>query len=644
MRHPVSRVAVAAVFVLAVAGVAVWFHAGGTQLALADFLEPILNAKTAKYKITTEMTGPLPGMKWVPAEARKAMKDQPSVTTGQVTVLGATRSRIEMEIGKFKSVQIWDWGRGKSLTLEPSTKRAFVLTTVNMTKEQGLQQDSFAWFRSILLDARDKPDVKREPLGEKVIDGKRVVGFRVSTTATVLTLWGDPKTGVPVRAEMTMALMPNVKVTMSDFVFNVELDESLFSIEPPAGYEIIQGPAIDVSPTVEKDLIETFRYYAQLSGGPFPGALDMGSLYEMVVMKKNRLEKGQKPNAKQLQEMMEAQVKLQRGLMFAVQLPKEADSHYAGRGVSLGAAGKPIFWYRPKDAKTYRVIYADLSVREAATPPSMPVVLPEQDLIDALRACSRSSGGPFPDSLSSVGIMQTLLHPEKGQKPSPQQTQAFVETMMNSQPGLNFAGSLPPEADAHYAGRGVSLGAADKPIFWYRPKNAKKYRVIYADLSVREVDAPPHVPFAQPEQDLIEMFRHYSQLSGGSFPDSPDVEAGFRTVLRKKLHLEKGQKPSAKQMPEIMETGVILQPGLAFIVSLRPEADAHYAGKGVSLGAAGKPIFWYRPEDAKKYRVIYADLSVRDADTPPNVPHAQPVPSPRSPTTQPLPGPSSPKK
>ncbi len=81
-----------------------------------------------------------------------------------------------------------------------------------------------------------------------------------------------------------------------------------------------------------------------------------------------------KPMAKRNEEGSEAQAKLQRGMMFTVLLPKEADSHYAGRGVSLGAADTPIFWYRPKDARKYRVIYADLSVREVDTPPSVPVV------------------------------------------------------------------------------------------------------------------------------------------------------------------------------------------------------------------------------------------------------------------------------
>ena len=54
MRSPVSRVAAAAIFVLAVAGVALWFHGGGTTPAFADFIEPILEAKTVKYKMTTD--------------------------------------------------------------------------------------------------------------------------------------------------------------------------------------------------------------------------------------------------------------------------------------------------------------------------------------------------------------------------------------------------------------------------------------------------------------------------------------------------------------------------------------------------------------------------------------------------------------
>jgi len=69
------------------------------------------------------------------------------------------------------------------------------------------------------------------------------------------------------------------------------------------------------------------------------------------------------------QETVKVQMPLQRGIMFAM-MPAEADAHYAGKGVSLGAAATPIFWYRPKDAQKFRVIYADLSVRDADSAPN----------------------------------------------------------------------------------------------------------------------------------------------------------------------------------------------------------------------------------------------------------------------------------
>ena len=90
-----------------------------------------------------------------------------------------------------------------------------------------------------------------------------------------------------------------------------------------------------------------------------------------------------------------------------------------------------------------------------------------------------------------------------------------------------FYGMLTPENDSHYVGGGVKLGTPDRPIFWYKPTGADKYRVIYADLSVKEA-APAEIkdfPKAsegytaqtmnidasvQNEKDLIEMLRVYA--------------------------------------------------------------------------------------------------------------------------------------
>jgi hypothetical protein len=100
-----------------------------------------------------------------------------------------------------------------------------------------------------------------------------------------------------------------------------------------------------------------------------------------------------------------------------------------------------------------------------------------------------------------------------------------------------------------------------------------------------------------------------------------------------------GQKTAEVGEPQAQETEEFRQAqfselqqrvdrGLQFANRLPPSADAHYVGKGASFGAADTPIFWYRPKDSKNYRVIYADLSVRDSDTPPNVAKGQPAPAP----------------
>ena len=250
-----------------------------------------------------------------------------------------------------------------------------------------------------------------------------------------------------------------------------------------------------------------------------------------------------KPEVKRDQQMKEAQQKIQRGMRFTVLLPKESDWHYAGRGISIGAVDTPVFWYRPKDAKKYRVIYADLSVQEVDLAPRVPVVpvaQMEADLIQLFRRFSERNGGLFPDELDTVPLL-TLLKMQKNafsfqeppQKPSAKQVQEIAEACVEFQRGLMFIGLLPKDADWHYAGKGVWLGAVDRPIFWYRPQDSKTYRVIYADLSVRDADTPPSMSVVPPEQDLLNSLRYYSELFEGRFPISLDDP----TLLRQGHHL-----------------------------------------------------------------------------------------------------------
>ena len=54
----------------------------------------------------------------------------------------------------------------------------------------------------------------------------------------------------------------------------------------------------------------------------------------------------------------------------------------------------------------------------------------------------------------------------------------------------------------------------------------------------------------------------------------------------------------------------VMYDGMVFISKL-PTGTWRYAGQNVSFGDPETPIFWYQPEGASQYRVIYADLSVK---------------------------------
>ena len=359
MRSPVSRISAAAILVLTIGGIAVWFHGGGATPAFADFIEPILSAKTVTFKTTIE------------GEGQK-------LTGKTMAMASPQRMRLEQDLpNKQKMVSISD-DAGNSLVLRPADKVAIVTTFTNVPKEKRPKAIFFE-LQSQLADARDQPGWIRERLGEKVFDGRRLVGYRLTGHGMICDLWGDPKTGMPVRIEKSAPSNPNMKPTIcSDFVFDAALDESLFSLEVPAGYKV-QKLTVNDSPADEKDLIETLRRYAQLRGGALPDQLDVAAFTKLFQedWAKSHPKKGDQPGEEERQEQLNGMLKFTRGISFAFeQLPREADAHYAGKGVKVGAADTPVFWYRPGDAKKYRIIYADLSVREADTAPSVPNAQP----------------------------------------------------------------------------------------------------------------------------------------------------------------------------------------------------------------------------------------------------------------------------
>jgi hypothetical protein len=198
------------------------------------------------------------------------------------------------------------------------------------------------------------------------------------------------------------------------------------------------------------------------------------------------------------------------------------------------------------------VIDADLKVHEVtpADLPRVPSIKPlagEPAVVAGLRALAELNGGVYPKGIDAASRQQMTDDRLKQMQSEPltvpeapkdlnklppaermqkmkeflqraeefgrraeqhrKEDQKFEEYLLKarSQFGtcLSMWSVLQKGSDCHYAGEGIPLGQADRPILWYRPAGSDNYSVIDADLKVHEVapaDLPriPSVPVEHP--------------------------------------------------------------------------------------------------------------------------------------------------
>ncbi len=153
----------------------------------------------------------------------------------------------------------------------------------------------------------------------------------------------------------------------TDFEFDQNVAPDFFSMEVPEGYTLVQSPVdfASLESPDEKSLVEMFRLWTQYTDGIFPPELTMDS-YQDFTKEYIQVIMDHDPNEfdDDLSTLTSLIQQLASGIVFVQTLPKESDWHYAGKEAVLGDARTPIFWYCPKDSSTYRVIYADLSVKD----------------------------------------------------------------------------------------------------------------------------------------------------------------------------------------------------------------------------------------------------------------------------------------
>ena len=344
MHSKALKVAAAAVIVVAVL-LGLQF-VGPSSVTFAQAIQPILNANTAILDILVGV-------------------DDPNTPVIHDMIVG---SRIRRTIsGVEGNVSIIDLETGRILNLTEAKKEAVYIDLKGLPPISNYLDN----LKNVFVELQDSPQFEIQDLGTQEIDGQEAVGFLARHPRAEITLWADAKTGLPVRIEQKEG---QLLVTVKNLQFDVPMEDALFSMEVPEGYRE-QKMELDLFGSTEADFVEGLRLLAQRYGdGQFPDDVSL----EYVLSQVPAMQKKEQELNLSTEENMALGAKIQKHLLFLRFFKGEGKWYYRGKGVQLGAAETPIFWYRPRDSATYRVIYGDLHVEDVA-PDKLPEPLDADD-------------------------------------------------------------------------------------------------------------------------------------------------------------------------------------------------------------------------------------------------------------------------
>lgn len=151
-----------------------------------------------------------------------------------------------------------------------------------------------------------------------------------------------------------------------DIVFDAQLDPSLFSLTPPAGFERVDPPPPVL--VTEERMIQWLRLSAEANGGVFL-ELERGNnmKWHNAIAKKPKNERTEAER----KYMEVAHMHILEGntvpLETFYETVTEAKSfRYLGQGVKLGDRDRLVCFYKLKSSGQYRAVYGDLRVKDVS--------------------------------------------------------------------------------------------------------------------------------------------------------------------------------------------------------------------------------------------------------------------------------------
>ncbi|MHC4475735.1 MAG: L-rhamnose mutarotase [Planctomycetota bacterium] len=233
MKSRITKLAAAAVIIVAV--LIIIHELGGSveSVAFADVVRPILAVETGRFKMTIDVVSS--GLDWIDH------KGEPTQTI-EIMFAGPGRTRWNVPTGE---VLVANMHEGKVMILSPAKKQAAVMQVCppGVIPRHNRFNKLFE-LRRLIQYALESEDESVEFLGEQKINGVTAIGYRITGHGDI-TIWANAKTKLPIQIEQSIGAET---VIINDITYDIGLEESLFSVEPPKGYSVAD-PGEDKQPS-----------------------------------------------------------------------------------------------------------------------------------------------------------------------------------------------------------------------------------------------------------------------------------------------------------------------------------------------------------------------------------------------------------
>ena len=309
-----------------------------------------------------------------------ALVDVDGVNGQKLSYLAPSHFRLEDEyVGR---TEIIDGQTGEYLVLHEGSTEAIQISGRVVAS---LLKDSPVYLvdavrKHFRADRNDQNGVKE--LGTRSIDGVQAIGLRSQLDGEVVEAWFDANSHLPVQVRVHLEIPGSLAGgrdvsmwrVMSDFEFDVPVEQTLFSTALPAGYSRIALPLPepDKNAVTFDDLLKMLRLCAEANDSQFPLTLtansDEGTPFSIDSKFTNQFEKelsaGGETQEQAWKTVNAFTSTVARGTVFLLTMNKGNRFRYFG-GARLNEANRPLLWYSPEGDDHFKVVYADLTVIDA---------------------------------------------------------------------------------------------------------------------------------------------------------------------------------------------------------------------------------------------------------------------------------------